>query len=138
MLSQELLQKLLAVPIDEPALVRTEQLHLPQVRLGRDVALEPILVPALLRAHLAVEPEFLQALRLGSVRDALRGEEIVLAHPPCRGWAKGGTDPPSARRCGDADDQGTRYGHSTKNARVDYEKPRSILSLSGRGGESIP
>lgn len=41
-----------------------EDPHLPQVALGRGVALEPVLVAALLLAHLAVPLELLQAFRL--------------------------------------------------------------------------
>ena len=46
--------------------------HLPQVALGHGVALEPILVPALLLAHLAVPSQTLQALALGLVGNRFR------------------------------------------------------------------
>jgi hypothetical protein len=45
----------------------TEHHHLPLVRVRAEVALEPILVSALLAAHLAVPSQLLQALRLDAV-----------------------------------------------------------------------
>ena len=48
--------------------VLAEDLHLALVALAHAVALEPVLVPALLLAHLAVPPQLLQPFRLDSVR----------------------------------------------------------------------
>lgn len=67
------------------ARVRQEELHLPQVRLGLHVALEPVSVPALLLAHAAVELELLEPL---SLRTTSRGEH----HNTARWAFKGGAD----------------------------------------------
>lgn len=77
---EEGLLELLGVALEDAPLVLAEDLHLALVRLAHAVALEPVLVAALLLAHLAVPPELLEAFRLHAVRDRLRGEEIVLAH----------------------------------------------------------
>jgi len=45
--------------------------HLSQMALGHGVALEPILIPALLLAHLAVPSQTLQALAFGFVGNGL-------------------------------------------------------------------
>ena len=59
-----------------------KHLHLPQVRLGLAVALEAVLVAALLLAHLAKPAELLQPLGLDPVADRLGREEarLLLAH----------------------------------------------------------
>lgn len=60
--------------------VLAEDLHLALVRLAHTVALESVLVPALFLAHLAIPSQFLQTLRLDSVRNRLRGQEFILPH----------------------------------------------------------
>ena len=77
---EEGLLELLGVALEDAPLVLAEDLHLTLVRLAHAVALEPVLVAALLLAHLAVPPELLEPFRLHAVRDRLRGEEVVLAH----------------------------------------------------------
>lgn len=57
--------------------------------LAHAVALEAVLVAALLLAHLAVPPELLEAFGFDSVRDCLRRQEIVLAHG---GFGGGGAE----------------------------------------------
>ena len=56
------------------------QLHLPQVALAGEVALEAVLVAALLLAALTVPPQLLQTLRLDPVADGFRCQEAVLGH----------------------------------------------------------
>jgi hypothetical protein len=53
------------------------------------VALEPVLIAALLLAHLAVPPQLLQTLRLDPVRDPLRRQEIRLPHRAAPGVQAG-------------------------------------------------
>ena len=56
--------ELLREPINYTIWVVAKNHHLPRVRVGHGVALETVLVPALLVAHLAVPSQFLQALGL--------------------------------------------------------------------------
>lgn len=65
--------ELLGVAADDPSRVLAEDLHLALVRLAHAVALESVLVAALLLAHLAVPSELLQSFGLDSVGDRLRG-----------------------------------------------------------------
>ena len=66
--------------------------HLPQVGLAARVALEPVLIAALLLTHLAVPPKLLEALRLYLIRDRLGRQELVLAHGAgLGGWSDTGT-----------------------------------------------
>ena len=77
---EERLEELLGEALHDALGGHAEHLHLPLVRLRHAVALEPVLVAALLLAHLAVPPQLLQALRLDPVRDRLRRQELVLPH----------------------------------------------------------
>jgi len=77
---EERLEELLGEALHDALGRHAEHLHLPLVRLRHAVALEPVLVAALLLAHLAVPPQLLQALRLDPVRDRLRRQELVLPH----------------------------------------------------------
>lgn len=70
----------LGITADNPGGVLAEDLHLALVGLAHAMALESVLVPALLLAHLAVPSQLLQTLRFDSVRNRLRGEEFVLPH----------------------------------------------------------
>ncbi|GFZ14979.1 DNA/RNA-binding protein Kin17, conserved region [Actinidia rufa] len=72
--------KLLRVALDNAVRVLAEDLHLALVALAHAVALEPVLVPALLLAHLAVPPQLLQAFGFDSVRYRLRSQKFVLPH----------------------------------------------------------
>ncbi|GER47140.1 glycolate oxidase iron-sulfur subunit [Striga asiatica] len=72
--------ELLRVAVDDAGGVLAEDLHLALVGFAHAVALETVLVPALLLAHLAVPPELLEALGLDPVRDRLWGKEFVLSH----------------------------------------------------------
>lgn len=45
--------------------------HLPLVRVGAEVALEAILIAALLATHLAIPSQLLQPLRLDAITDLL-------------------------------------------------------------------
>jgi hypothetical protein len=76
------LLKLLGKLVHELGRVLREHLHLALVRLRHRVALEAVLVAALLLAHLAVPSQLLQALGLDAIRDPLGGEEarLLLAH----------------------------------------------------------
>lgn len=56
-----------------------EDPHLPQVALGGGVTLEPVLVAALLLAHLAVPLELLQAFRLRTSCSVHTGDGIERA-----------------------------------------------------------
>lgn len=76
----ELFLKLLREPVYKPIRVIPEHLHLPLVALRQAVALKPILVAALLLAHLAVPLELLQPLGLDPVGDCLRRQKLVLPH----------------------------------------------------------
>mmetsp|Transcript_8742 Transcript_8742/g.23765 ORF Transcript_8742/g.23765 Transcript_8742/m.23765 type:complete len:308 (-) Transcript_8742:8-931(-) len=77
---QEGLEELRTVIFDDLARVLAEYLHLSDVRLAGQVALEAVFVPTLLVAQLAVEFELLKALGLDSVRDRLWRREVVLCH----------------------------------------------------------
>jgi hypothetical protein len=66
--------------VDIGAAVLGEELHLPPVALRLTVALEAVLVAALLLAHLAVPAELLQALGLDRVANRLQASDIVLGH----------------------------------------------------------
>ncbi|KAI8031458.1 hypothetical protein LOK49_LG01G01772 [Camellia lanceoleosa] len=77
---EELSLELLVVAVDDSVGVLAKDLHLALVALAHAVALEPVLVPTLLLAHLAVPPKFLQTLRLDSIRNRLRSQKFVLAH----------------------------------------------------------
>mmetsp|Transcript_19825 Transcript_19825/g.56973 ORF Transcript_19825/g.56973 Transcript_19825/m.56973 type:complete len:327 (-) Transcript_19825:241-1221(-) len=68
--------------VEELACVFGKYLHLSEVRVGREVTFEAVLVAALLVAHLAVELELLKALGLHFVGDILRGTPLGLRH----GW----------------------------------------------------
>ena len=57
-----------------------EDAHLPQVRIGRLVAFEPIFISTLLLAHLAVPSQLLQTFGLDAVANSFGGEEVVLGH----------------------------------------------------------
>lgn len=61
----------LGVTVDDSGWVLAEDLHLALVRLAHTMALESILVAALLLAHLAVPSQFLQTLCFDSVGDRL-------------------------------------------------------------------
>jgi len=64
---QDVIESLLKVPaisVQVLARVISEQQQLSLMRLRRGVALEPIRIPALLLAHLAVPPQLLQTLGL--------------------------------------------------------------------------
>ena len=50
------------------------------VALAHAVALEAVLVAALLLAHLAVPPELLENFRLDAVSDGFRRQEVALPH----------------------------------------------------------
>jgi hypothetical protein len=52
--------------------------HLAHVTLAHRVALEAVLVSALLLAHFAIPSQLLQPLRLDAVGDGLGGEKAVL------------------------------------------------------------
>ena len=78
------LLELLGVTVDDAIGVLAEDLHLPLVALAHAVALESVLVSALLLAHLAVPSELLESLGLDSIGDCLRCEEIVLSHEDFR------------------------------------------------------
>lgn len=65
--------ELLGVATDDSGGVLAEDLHLALVRLAHTVALESVLITALLLAHLAIPSQLLQTFRLDSVRDSLRG-----------------------------------------------------------------
>jgi hypothetical protein len=60
--------------------VLRKQPHLPQMTFARRVALEPVLVAALLLAHLAVPTQFLQTHALLAVADGFRRQCVVLGH----------------------------------------------------------
>lgn len=77
---QEAGLELLRVALDDAVGVLAEDEHLALVALAHAVALEAVLVAALLLAHLAVPPELLQPLRLDSVRDCLGRQKVVLPH----------------------------------------------------------
>ena len=62
------------------ARVLGEDAHLAQVRVARLVALEAVLVAALLLAHLAVPPQLLQAFGFYAVRNRLWRHETMLWH----------------------------------------------------------
>mmetsp|Transcript_23960 Transcript_23960/g.42882 ORF Transcript_23960/g.42882 Transcript_23960/m.42882 type:complete len:262 (+) Transcript_23960:662-1447(+) len=72
--------ELLAEGIHHAARVLAEDFHLAEVRVGRHVAFEAVLVAALLGAHLAVEFEFLEALGFGAVGDILGGSFFGFGH----------------------------------------------------------
>lgn len=59
------------VTVDDSSGVLPEHLHLALVRLAHTMALESILVAALLLAHLAIPPQFLQTLCFDSVSNRL-------------------------------------------------------------------
>lgn len=61
--------KLLRVAIDHTIWVLAKYLHLAAVAVGGQMAFEPVLIAALLLAHLAVPAQFLQALCLDPVAD---------------------------------------------------------------------
>lgn len=77
---EEGILKFFRVAVDNTSGVLAKYLHLALVGLAHAVAFEPVLVPALLLAHLAVPPQLLQTLRLYPVRDRLRRQEVVLSH----------------------------------------------------------
>jgi hypothetical protein len=64
---QEGLLKLLCVAAHDALRALPEDLHLPAVALAHLVALEAVLVAALLLAQLAVPPQLLEALGLDAV-----------------------------------------------------------------------
>uniref|UniRef100_A0A2P2PIS4 Uncharacterized protein MANES_07G115700 n=1 Tax=Rhizophora mucronata TaxID=61149 RepID=A0A2P2PIS4_RHIMU len=72
--------ELLGVAVDDAVRVLAEDLHLALVALAHAVALEPVLVSALLLAHLAVPSQLLQTFRFDSVRYCLRCQELVFPH----------------------------------------------------------
>ena len=72
--------KLLGVGPQEFVWVVGEYEELPLVRLAGRVALEPVLVTALLLAHLAVPAELLQSLGLHLVGQVLDGTLFGLRH----------------------------------------------------------
>lgn len=76
--------ELLGVTVDDAIGVLAEDLHLALVALAHAVALESVLVSALLLAHLAVPSELLESLGLDSIGDCLRCKEIVLSHEDFR------------------------------------------------------
>lgn len=65
--------KLLGVAADDSGRVLAEHLHLALVRLAHTMALESVLVAALLLAHLAVPSQFLQTFCFDPVRDRFWG-----------------------------------------------------------------
>ena len=71
----EVVLELRGVVRDVAAGVLADGEHLPEVRLGRGVALEAVLVPALFFAHLAVPAEPLEALGLHFVGDVFGGAD---------------------------------------------------------------
>lgn len=64
---QEALLKLLRVPFDDTLWVLTKHLHLSPVAVAHLVALEAVLIAALLLAQLAVPAQLLQALGFDGV-----------------------------------------------------------------------
>ena len=68
------------VTADDAVGVLAKDLHLALVALAHAVALEAVLVAALLLAHLAVPPQLLEPLGFDPVRDRLWRQEIVLPH----------------------------------------------------------
>ena len=79
--------------VDHLVGVRRHERHLSLMALGSAVALEAVLVAALLLTHLAVPPQLLQALGLHAVRDRLRVQEAILGHlvgSPLRAHGPGG------------------------------------------------
>jgi len=77
----ESLLEVLGVAGEVGARVVAEQQQLPLVGLRGSVALEAVLVPALLLAHLAVPAQLLQALRLHLVGQPLGPTHVILRHP---------------------------------------------------------
>ena len=77
----EVLGKSLAVTGQVLARVVPEQEQLPLVRLTGNMALEPIRVPALLLAHLAIPPQLLETFRPHVVRDPFWSSEFGLSLP---------------------------------------------------------
>lgn len=77
---EETALELVGVAVDEAVGIVAEDAHLALVALAHAVALEAVLVAALLLAHLAVPPELLEAFGFDSVRDCLRRQEVVLPH----------------------------------------------------------
>lgn len=69
---EEVLLELLRVAADDPIRTLTEDLHLALVRFAHTMALESVLVAALLLAHLAVPSKLLETFRFDPVRDGLR------------------------------------------------------------------
>lgn len=65
--------ELIRVAADDSRGVLAEYLHLALVRLAHTMALESVLVAALLLAHLAVPSQFLQTFCFDPVRDRLWG-----------------------------------------------------------------
>ncbi len=86
---QKRLLKLLRVLVHDPVCVRPKLLHFAEVAPRRLVALETILVAALLLAQLAVPAELLKALGLdaiGYLRGQQRGQgedEMLAARGSC-------------------------------------------------------
>lgn len=72
--------ELLRVLLDFALRVLTNKHHLPQVTFAHGVALEPVLVPALLLANLAVPAESLQAARLHLIRHILGRSKLCFPH----------------------------------------------------------
>jgi hypothetical protein len=70
----------LRIALDDSGRVLTEDLHLALVALAHTVALETVLVAALLLAHLAVPSKLLETLRFDPIRDRLWRKELVLPH----------------------------------------------------------
>ncbi|KAF2318774.1 hypothetical protein GH714_010616 [Hevea brasiliensis] len=77
---EERVLELVGVTFDDAVRVLTEDLHLTLVALAHTVALEAILVAALLLTHLAVPSELLETFGFDSVGDCFWREKIVLTH----------------------------------------------------------
>jgi len=75
--------ELLGEVVDELVRVVAEEHHLALVPLARLVTLEPVLVPALLLAQLAVPAELLQALGLDGIANLLV-DGLLLPHDRLR------------------------------------------------------
>lgn len=72
--------KFLREAINNAVGVLAEDLHLALMRFAQTVALEAVLVAALLLTHLTVPAKLLQALGLDPIGDGLRGEKLALSH----------------------------------------------------------
>lgn len=77
---EKLRLEFLGETVDDSGGVLAEDLHLALVGLAHAVALESVLVAALLLAHLAIPSQLLQTLCFDPVRDRLWGQEFVLPH----------------------------------------------------------